>query len=384
MIEKEEGEDITETLTKNIYKEKDIENYTGIKIYKENDYISQKKYYVEKFNENKIKELSLHKKRIYSMDWLENNSGTILVTGSSDNSIKIWDLNNSLNFSNKDNSSLLTINSHSDTVNNIASRNNNENQFLSSSNDKHIKFWDIRTNIININNKINICKASFDRIEKDEIKHLKFNNKGNQFAFINKDGNILHLYDFGKFQEIQQINFKNPIYDFSFDKSDNKILATGEDGNVSIINLEDINNRQNIQGSLFPLYSIDIDKENKNFITGGNDGILITYDMDELMSYKAYKKGEQVIKQVMYNYDDKFISCIYDGKNIDFFSTELDEHIYTLYTNNLIYFINWNKKRNILSYVSDDKKGEEWKNKNKDEGRNPNEGNVHFLILPNY
>ena len=106
--------------------------------------------------------------------------------------------------------------------------------------------------------------------------------------------------------------------------------------------------------------------------------------MDELMSYKVYKKSEQSIKQIMYNYDDKFIACIYDGKNIDFFSTELDSNIFTLYTNNYINFIKWNKRRNILAYVSDDKKGEEWKNKNKDEGKYIGEGNAHFFILPNF
>ena len=384
MIEKEEGEDITESLTKNLYKERDIEKYTGIKIYRNYDYNYKKNYYKEKFENNTIKELSFHKKRIYAMDWLENNSGTILITGSSDNSIKIWDLNNTFNSSNKDNSLLFTINSHNETVNNLASRNNNENQFLSSSIDRHIKFWDIRTNIKNLNNKLNICKSSFDKIEKDEIKHLKFNNLGNQFAFINKEGNILYLYDLGKFEEIQKFNFKQVIYDFVFDKSDKKILTTAEDGNVYIINLDNVNNRQTIQGSLFPIYSIDIDQENKNFITGGNDGILVTYDLDELMSNKVYKKSDQSIKQIMYNYDDKFIACIYDGKNIDFFSTELDSNIFTLYTNNYINFIKWNKKRNILAYVSDDKKGEEWKNKNKDEGKYNNEGNAHFFILPNF
>lgn len=383
MIEKEEGEDITESLMKNIYKEKDIENYTGIKNYNSKDYLSQKKYYKEKFSKSIHKELSFHKKRIYSMDWLENNTGTILVTGSSDNSIKVWDLNNTINSSNKENISLLTINSHDETVNNIASRNNNVNQFLSSSNDKHIKFWDIRTNISN-NNKFNICKASFDKIEKEEIKHLKFNNSGTQFAFMNKDGNFIYLYDLGKFQEIQQINFKPFINDFTFDKNDKKILAASEDGNVYLINLENINNRQAILGSLFQLDTIDINKENKNFITGGNDGILVTYDMDELMSSKAYKQSEQSIKQIMYSSDDRFISCIYDGKNVDFFSTELDTNVYTIYTNNLIHFMNWNKKRNVFVYVCDDKKGEDWKNKTKEENRNTNEGNAHFLIMPNF
>ena len=382
IIDREEGEDITESLTKNIYKEKDIENYTGIKLYKSSNYISQKNYYKEKFNKSIQKELSFHKKRISSMDWLDNNSGTILITGSSDNSIKIWDLNNTINSANKDNVSLLTINSHDDTINNIASRNNNENQFLSSSTDKHIKFWDIRANISNMNNKLNICKPSFDRFENEEIKHLKFNNSGSQFGFINKDGNNLFLYDLGKFEVIQKIIFNKTIYDFTFDRSDKKIFATNDEGNVILINLDNINNRQPITGSLFPLYSIDIDKENKNFITGGNDGILLTYDINELMSYKAYKKSEQCIKQILYNYNDEFISCIYDGKNIDFFSTELDEHIHTIYINNLIYFMNWNKKRNVFAYVCEEKK-EEWKNKNKDEGRNSSEGNAHFLIMPN-
>ena len=382
IIDREEGEDITESLTKNIYKEKDIENYTGIKLYKSSNYISQKNYYKEKFNKSIQKELSFHKKRISSMDWLDNNSGTILITGSSDNSIKIWDLNNTINSANKDNVSLLTINSHDDTINNIASRNNNENQFLSSSTDKHIKFWDIRANISNMNNKLNICKPSFDRFENEEIKHLKFNNSGSQFGFINKDGNNLFLYDLGKFEVIQKIMFNKAIYDFTFDRSDKKIFATNDEGNVILINLDNINNRQPITGSLFPLYSIDIDKENKNFITGGNDGILLTYDINELMSYKAYKKSEQCIKQILYNYNDEFISCIYDGKNIDFFSTELDEHIHTIYINNLIYFMNWNKKRNVFAYVCEEKK-EEWKNKNKDEGRNSSEGNAHFLIMPN-
>ena len=382
IIDREEGEDITESLTKNIYKEKDIENYTGIKMYKSSNYISQKNYYKEKFNKSIQKELSFHKKRISSMDWLDNNSGTILITGSSDNSIKIWDLNNTINSANKDNVSLLTINSHDDTINNIASRNNNENQFLSSSTDKHIKFWDIRANISNMNNKLNICKPSFDRFENEEIKHLKFNNSGSQFGFINKDGNNLFLYDLGKFEVIQKIIFNKAIYDFTFDRSDKKIFATNDEGNVILINLDNINNRQSIPGSLFPLYSIDIDKENKNFITGGNDGILLTYDINELMSYKAYKKSEQCIKQILYNYNDEFISCIYDGKNIDFFSTELDEHIHTIYINNLIYFMNWNKKRNVFAYVCEEKK-EEWKNKNKDEGRNSSEGNAHFLIMPN-
>ena len=378
MTEKEEGEDIEDLLMKNIYNEKEMENYTKIKTYKSIDYISTKSFYKEKFSKGIIKDLSLHKKRIYSMDWLDNNSGLILVTGSSDNTIKIWDLNIIINSSNKQNISSIipikTINTHNESINNISSRNFHENQFICSSIDKNIKLWDIRTNILNPANNIKT---------KDEVKHLKFNNNGNQFGFINKEGNSLFLYDFGKFEEIQKINFKSPISDFVFNKNDDKIFVTNEDGNIFLINKKNDNNIITITGSLFPLYTIDIDKKDKYFITGGNDGILINYNIEELMSCKIYKKSEQGIRQVMYNYDDKFISSIYDGKNIDFFSTELDDHIYTIFTNNNQHFIKWNKKRNILGYVSDEKKNEDTKNKKNDEGKIGNEGNAHFFILPN-
>lgn len=375
MAEKEEGEDIEDLLMKNIYNEKEIEKYTGIKTYKSIDYISTKNYYKDKFNKGISKELIFHKKRIYSMDWLNNNSGTILVTGSSDNYIKIWDLNVVLNSSNKSSSySLnphLSINSHNETINNIASRSNQDNQFICSTLDKHIKFFDIR------NSSPNDIKA------KEEIKHLKFNNSGTQFAFITKDGN-LYLYDFGKSEEIQKFSFKSLVYDFVFNKEDDKIFLTSEDGNVILINIKlSNNNKINITGSSFPLNTIDIDKKNKYFITGGTDGILISYNVEELMSCKTYKRSDQGIRQIMYNYDDRFIATIYDGKNIDFFSTELDDHIYTIFTNNNQHFFKWNKKRNILAYVSDDKKGEDMKNKKTDEGKFGIEGCAHFFILPN-
>lgn len=376
MAEKEEGEDIEDLLMKNIYNEKETEKYTGIKTYKSIDYISTKNYYKDKFNKGINKELYCHKKRIYCMDWLNNNSGTILVTGSNDNFIKIWDLNVTLNSSNKSSSSsitpLLSINSHNEAINNISSRNNHDKQFIYSTVDKHIKFWDIR------NSSPSTIKA------KDEIKHLKFNNNGTQFAFITKDGN-LYLYDFGKLEEIQKFSFKSIVYDFVFNKEDDKIFVTSEDGNVILINIKsNINNKVNIPGSLFPLNTIDIDKNNKYFITGGSDGILISYNVEELMSCKTYKRSEQGIRQIMYNYDDRFIATIYDGKNIDFFSTELDDHIYTIFTNNYQHFIKWNKKRNILAYVSDDKKGEDIKNKKADEGKFGSEGYAHFFILPNF
>jgi WD40 repeat protein len=377
MKDKEEGEDIEDSLMKDIYKEKEIEDYTKIKIYKSQDYLSQKKYYKEKFNDGINKEFFFHKEKISSIDWLDNYSGANFITGSIDNSIKIWDLNISINSSKQNSSSGSPIMSiHNECTYNISSRSNNETGFLSSSLDKHIKFFDIRDNNIS-------SKSAHDKAVNYEINHLKFNNDGSQFGFIGKDGkekkdgNRLFIYDFGKFEEIQQIHLKQSIYDFVFDKNNDRIFAACDDGNVYLVNIKSSSNNRNskksITGSLFPLNTIDIDSKNKYFITGGNDGLIINYNIDELMSCKTYKKNDLEIKQVMYNYDDRIIASIYEGKNIEFFSTELDDHLFTIYTNNNPTLIKWNRKRNTLVYLCDESKNM----------KNNFRGNGHFFIIPN-
>ena len=377
MKDKEEGEDIEDSLMKDIYKEKEIEDYTKIKTYKSQDYLSQKKYYKEKFEDGINKELFFHKEKISSMDWLDNYSGANYITGSIDNSIKIWDLNITINSSKQSLSSSSPIMTyHDECTYNISTRNNNDTGFLSSSLDKHIKFWDIRDNNIS-------SKNAHDKAVNYEISHLKFNNDGSQFGFIGKDGkerkdvNKLFIYDFRKFEEIQQINLKQPIYDFVFDKNNDRVFAACDDGSVYSVNIKSSgsnrNSKKSIYGSLFSLNTIDIDSKNKYFITGGNDGLIINYNIEELMSCKTYKKNDLEIKQVMYNYDDRIIACIYEGKNIDFFSTELDDHLFTIYTNINPTFIKWNKKKNVLGYLC-----EESKNR-----RSNYDGNGHFFIIPN-
>ena len=101
MLDKEEGEDIEDALMKNIYKEQEIEDITKIRTYKDIDFLGVKNRYKTKFNESLIKDLNLHKQRIYSMDWLNNDSKLNLITGSYE--IKLWDLNRIINSSNKQN-----------------------------------------------------------------------------------------------------------------------------------------------------------------------------------------------------------------------------------------------------------------------------------------
>ena len=368
-IEKEEGEDLEDTILKNIYSQKELEEQTGINIYKNLDYLFYKNLYIEKFNRSINKELSFHKKKITSMDWLENYNGMYFISSSIDNSIKLWDLHNVLSFQSKNNNSnssgpLFTINCpHNEPVTLLVST-NSDNNFISNSSDKYIKLWDTKSKPKS--------PIKYEKM-KDEVKILKFNKNGNLFAFINKEGNILYIYDYKMFKEIKQLSFKIPITDFIFDED--KLLITNDDGQILILNKPkyNIENIDNINRDNFPFYSIDINKDSTNFITAGIDGLIIEYDLREMMSSYVYKKSDQSIKHIQYSFDDNYISCVYDEKNLDIFSTEIKDHIYTKYTENPIYLAKWNKKKNILGYIYDD---------NNNSKKNTSEGNIHFLVIP--
>ena len=325
------------------------------------DYNQKLNAYKEKFQKCDKKDISGHKKRVYSLEWLNFNNSNTLITGSVDTTIKIWDITNINDY-------LLEIKGNNDSITNLSSNPESSSVFLSTSADKYIKLWDIRMNLVN-NNNSNI-KSFHSEKTKNGIKHITFNNSGTQFAYSSRDGNSLFIYDLPNFKQIKQIDFKTQINEFEFNKSDSKLFITDDNGHINILNTSNYDEMNMIEGHFFPINCINISKSNKNFITGGIDSIIVMYDMKELMSCKIFKRSEQCIKKCQFSYDEKFIACIYDGTNVDFFSVELGCPVFTIYSENTEYCIKWNNKNNILAYSGDDKNN-----------HGSEEGNVHLIRI---
>jgi WD40 repeat protein len=332
------------------------------------DYLKLQKSYKEKFKQSNFKEIIGHKKRVYTLDWLSQTNSNLLITGSADTSIKIWDIEYL-------NNPLLDIKNNNDSITHLTSNPNKPYEFLSTSSDKYIKFYDIRTNLNQnklTNNNFNIHSIHSEK-SKSTIKNIIFNNNGTQFVFCNKEENsILYVYDLLTFKQIKQIDIKTQINDFKFDKNDSFLFIGDENGSIHKINVKnfDERNEKKIDGHFFSINCIDVSNNNKYLITGGNDSLIVQFDINEELSMGILKRGDQSIKNINFNYDDKFIACIYEGNNIDFFSTELQFHIYSIFTDSNQYAIKWNKNKNIFAYSGDDK------------NRNGNEGNVHLVFFP--
>lgn len=309
----------------------------------------------DKLSKAQLKELSGHKKRIYTLDWMLNSN--TLISGSVDTTIRLWDITTE-NFQ--------ELKNHNDSVTIVKSSLSEPNQFISASADKHIKLWDIRTN-----------KAIKSEKTKAGIRYISYNSSNTELAFSNKDGDAIHIYDIGTFSQINQFDFKSKVNEFEYDKTSSILFVTNDNGNINLINAKTYRESDSkvIECHLAPTNSISIDyNDNKHFITGGVDSLIVQWNMEEMMSSKVYKKGDQAIRKVQYSFDGKYIASIYDGVNVEVFSTECGAPVHTINTENIQYSIAWNRNKNvnknILAYCGDEKNN-----------RNGDEGNLHLMII---
>ena len=179
----------------------------------------------------------------------------------------------------------------------------------------------------------------------------------------------MNVYDLLTFKQIKQIDIKTQINDFKFDKTDSFLFIADDNGIIHKINAKDFDEKKKIDGHFFSINCLEISNSNKFLISGGIDSLIVQYDLNEDLSTGILKRGDQSVKSLKFNCDDRFIASIYEGNNIDFFSTELQFPIYTIFTESVEYAIKWNSKKNIFAYSGDDK------------NRNGNEGNVHLVFF---
>jgi WD40 repeat protein len=311
---------------------------------------SEKNHFKDAFNKSVKSELLGHKKRVYSLDW--NLSGSKLSSGSVDNSIRIW----SVEFG-----SSTEIKGHQDSVTHLKFSSVDENLLLSCAVDKTVKLWDIRTG-----------KCLKSEKFKGGCKNLQFNHDSSIFAFSNKEDDVITFFDLRKFSLIKSLEFKTKISEFEFDKSDQVLIVATSSGCLRVYDSKKLEDEPlvEIEGHYPSVTSLNISKDNLKFVTGASDALICLWDMEEFISYRVLKKGENPIRKVLFSHDSKLVASIYEGNNLDIFETITGDVVHSLGNDNQHYSISWNPNNYVLAYCGDEK------NKNSSD-----EGNIRLISI---
>jgi len=193
---------------------------------------------------------------------------------------------------------------------------------------------------------------------KSGCKNIKISPNGNEFAFCSKDDDIITFFDIRKFAQIKSTEFKDKINDFEYEKSNTYFFVTSSKGNLMVyetnrmdhnpINVIEVSNN-------CPLNAIKIDELNHTFATGGENALILLWDLEELMCYKQIKKSDMPIRKIAFSHDAKLISATYEAPNLDVFDTITGENVFSVYTENQLYSHCWNPKAYIMAFSGMDK-----------------------------
>jgi len=188
---------------------------------------------------------------------------------------------------------------------------------------------------------------------------------------LNKNDDTISILDIRKGKTFQ-IQSKNQIYDFLFEKTMNYFIVTLSTGNLNFYCSKTFNSNPllSLVAHFSQIESIALEPKNEIFATAGADALVCLWEMNELISYKVLRKAESPIRKISFSHDSRFLASITEESLVDLYDLELGEYIFSVNCKAVQSSISWNPKMHLLAYCGDEK------NRN-----STDEGSIHVLGL---
>ena len=223
---------------------------------------------------------------IYSVAMSQD--GKIIVSGSRDKSIKIWDV--------KTGKLLKTLKGHSDSITSVTT-NQNANIIVSGSNDSNIKIWDMKTGEL-----LKTLKGN-----RYEITSVAVSQDGNTVVSSSRDKSI-KIWDVktGKLLKIikRYGDFLNSV---SFSRDGHTIVSGSIDTSVSIWDVKTGELLKNFKGISSRVNSVAMSQDGKMIVAGLNDKSIKIWNVKTGKLLKSFNGHTGIVNSVAISQDGRMI-----------------------------------------------------------------------------
>jgi THO complex subunit 3 len=275
--------------------------------------------------------------QIFCLDW--NCTGTLLATGSSDQSVKVWKLDAA---SGRSLSLESDMRAHEDSVMYLRFHPSEPDRLASTSGrEKSLKFWDARAS-----------KNTATLGTPGNNLYFAWSKDGN-YIVVGNQKDVLSTVDVRKMSIINQVEYKYQVNEPAFLR-DNLLLGTGKHGSaLEVVSFPGMEPIASYVGHTASVLSVAVDPMETYVATGGADALVCLWDARDFVNLKTFYHMENPIRAISFSHDAHFMAmtgddaCLY----IENLSAGLSETI-DLKMN--VEESSWNPTRNVLAYPQHD------------------------------
>ncbi|AKG23018.1 serine/threonine-protein kinase [Calothrix sp. 336/3] len=233
-----------------------------------------------------------------------------LVSGSGDNTIKLWDL--------KTGKEIRTVPGHSDSINSVAISPDGKT-LVSGSGYKDIKLWDLKTG-----KEIRTLTG-----HSDNVSSVAITPDGKTIVSGSWD-NTIKLWDLETGKEIRTFRGHSDIRSIAI-SPDGKTLASGHvDNTVKLWNLETGEKTRTLTGHSGFVFSVAISPDGKTLVSGSADNTIRLWNLYTGEKIRTLEGHSNWVSSVAISPDGKTIVSGSRDKTIKLWNLETKEEIRTL------------------------------------------------------
>ena len=225
-----------------------------------------------------------------------NRSGDFLLTGSADNTIKLWDTKNGR--------LIRTFSGHSNFVEQV-SFDPEEKWLLSASGDKTLKIWDVNTGV----------EVKTLRGHQGNVTAGLFHPTGKIVFSSSWDGSVKFYNALSGKEIISEQLLNGRLNDLALHPTGNILAAAGSDGIIRLLKTSNAGLIAELKGHSEAVTKICFSTNGKQLLSVSDDQSLKLWDIASGKSVQTYKKYNNRLSGCSFSTDGEFvISSSQDGK----------------------------------------------------------------------